>query len=41
MVGIVSFAALKLFTGKAVKSDWLLYLLAILFILRFIYVAQI
>jgi len=39
--GIVSFAALKLFTGKAVKSDWLLYLLAILFILRFIYVAQI
>lgn len=39
--GIVSFAALKLLTGKAQKSDWLLYLLAILFVLRFIYVAQI
>ena len=39
--GIVSFAALKLLTGKAVKSDWLLFVLAILFVLRFIYVAEV
>jgi AGZA family xanthine/uracil permease-like MFS transporter len=39
--GIVSFAVLKLLTGKAVRADWLLFLLAILFVLRFIYVAQI
>jgi AGZA family xanthine/uracil permease-like MFS transporter len=39
--GIVSFAALKLLTGKAAKADWLLFLLAVLFVLRFIYVAEI
>jgi AGZA family xanthine/uracil permease-like MFS transporter len=35
--GFVSFAALKLFTGKGKSVSWLVYCLAILFILRFIY----
>ena len=38
--GIISYAVLKLVTGKARKSDWLLYLLAVLFVLRFIYLAD-
>ena len=37
--GIISYAVLKLVTGKARKSDWLLYLLAVLFVLRFIYLS--
>jgi AGZA family xanthine/uracil permease-like MFS transporter len=36
-VGFISFAALKLFTGKARQVPWLVYLLAALFILRFLY----
>ncbi len=35
--GFISFAALKLFTGKGKSVSWLVYCLAILFILRFIY----
>jgi AGZA family xanthine/uracil permease-like MFS transporter len=35
--GIISYAVLKLCTGKARVGDWLLYLLAILFVARFIY----
>jgi AGZA family xanthine/uracil permease-like MFS transporter len=35
--GIISYAVLKLITGKASLKDWLLYLLAALFVLRFIY----
>ena len=39
--GLLSYAALQLFTGKAhLRRDWLLYLLAVLFLLRFIYLAQ-
>jgi adenine/guanine/hypoxanthine permease len=38
--GIVSFAVLRLFTGKAKLQDWMLFLLAALFILRFIYMAK-
>jgi AGZA family xanthine/uracil permease-like MFS transporter len=38
--GIVSFAVLQLFTGKAKLKDWMLFLLAALFILRFIYMAK-
>ncbi len=38
--GIVSYAVLLLCTGRARKSDWLLYVLAILFVLRFIYLAK-
>lgn len=38
--GITSYAALILFTGRARRSDWLLFVLAVLFILRFIYLVQ-
>jgi AGZA family xanthine/uracil permease-like MFS transporter len=37
--GIISYAVLKLATGKAGRKDWLLYVLAVLFVLRFIYLA--
>jgi AGZA family xanthine/uracil permease-like MFS transporter len=35
--GIISWAALHLVTGKLRRQDWLLYLLAALFLVRFIY----
>jgi AGZA family xanthine/uracil permease-like MFS transporter len=35
--GIIAWAVLHLFTGKFRKQDWLLYLLAALFLARFIY----
>jgi AGZA family xanthine/uracil permease-like MFS transporter len=35
--GIISWAALHLVTGKMRRQDWLLYLLAALFLVRFIY----
>lgn len=35
--GIISFAALELTTGHGRRQHWLLYLLAVLFLLRFIY----
>jgi AGZA family xanthine/uracil permease-like MFS transporter len=37
--GIISWAALHLAAGKIRKQDWLLYLLAALFLIRFIYLA--
>jgi len=36
-IGFISFAAIKLFSGKGRDASWLVYLLAALFILRFIY----
>jgi AGZA family xanthine/uracil permease-like MFS transporter len=36
-IGFISYAAIKLFTGRAKEVSWLVYLLALLFILRFIY----
>jgi len=36
-VGFISFAAIKLFTGKGREVSWLVYLLAALFVLRFLY----
>ncbi|MFA4984942.1 MAG: NCS2 family permease, partial [Candidatus Omnitrophota bacterium] len=36
-VGFISYAALKLFSGKGRQVSWLVYLLAALFILRFVY----
>jgi AGZA family xanthine/uracil permease-like MFS transporter len=36
-VGFISYAALKLFSGKGRQVSWLVYLLAVLFILRFVY----
>jgi adenine/guanine/hypoxanthine permease len=41
--GLTSYAALQLLTGRArhtFQRDWLLYLLAVLFLLRFIYLAH-
>ncbi|MGR4862642.1 NCS2 family permease [Caulobacter sp. LARHSG274] len=38
--GITSYAVLKLLTGKIRKGDWLLLVLAVLFVVRFIYLAK-
>jgi len=38
--GITSYAALKLLRGQARASDWLLFLLAALFVARFVYLAN-
>lgn len=35
--GFISYAALKLFSGRGKEVSWLVYLLAVLFILRFVY----
>jgi AGZA family xanthine/uracil permease-like MFS transporter len=35
--GIIAWAVLHLFAGKARLKDWLLYLMAALFLARFIY----
>jgi AGZA family xanthine/uracil permease-like MFS transporter len=37
--GITSHAALKLVRGQARRSDWLVYVLAVLCVVRFIYLA--
>ena len=37
--GITAFALIKLVRGQAKASDWLLYVLAALFVLRFVYLA--
>jgi AGZA family xanthine/uracil permease-like MFS transporter len=37
--GIVAYAILKLVTRRASRTDWLLYVLAALFIARFAYMA--
>lgn len=36
-LGFITYAAFKLFTGQAKKVSWVVYLLAALFILRFVY----
>jgi AGZA family xanthine/uracil permease-like MFS transporter len=38
--GIISFATLELATGRGRRQHWMLYLLAALFLLRFIYIAK-
>ena len=38
--GITSFAALKLVRGQARRGDTLLFVLAILFVARFVYLAK-
>lgn len=40
-MGFISYAALKLFTGRGREVSWLVYLLAALFILRFVYLKAI
>jgi len=37
--GLISYAALELATGRGRRQHWMLYLLATLFLLRFIYIA--
>ncbi|MGI4758223.1 MAG: NCS2 family permease [Janthinobacterium lividum] len=39
-IGITSFALLRLFSGKASRQDWLLFVLAALFIARFAFLAR-
>lgn len=39
--GVVSYAALKLVSGRARRDDWLLYGLAVLFVARFAYMASV
>jgi adenine/guanine/hypoxanthine permease len=38
--GIIAFALLRLVRGRATRQDWMLFVLAALFILRFIYMAN-
>ena len=38
--GITSFALLRLLRGRARREDWMLYILAALFLLRFLYMAK-
>jgi AGZA family xanthine/uracil permease-like MFS transporter len=38
--GIISYAVLHVSTGKFQTKDWLLYVLAVLFLLRFLYLAN-
>ena len=38
--GITSYAVLRLLTGKITKADWLLLILAALFVVRFVYLAK-
>jgi AGZA family xanthine/uracil permease-like MFS transporter len=40
-VGFIGYAAIKLFTGRGKEVSWLVYLLALLFILRFVYLKAI
>jgi AGZA family xanthine/uracil permease-like MFS transporter len=37
--GLISYAALELATGRGRRQHWMLYLLAVLFLLRFVYIA--
>jgi AGZA family xanthine/uracil permease-like MFS transporter len=38
--GLTSYALIQLLTGRARRQDWMLYLLAALFLLRFIYIVR-
>jgi adenine/guanine/hypoxanthine permease len=38
--GLTSYALLQLLTGRARRQDWMLYLLATLFLLRFVYLVR-
>jgi len=39
-IGIASYAILQLFSGRARRKDWLLYVLAAVFIFRFVYLTK-
>ena len=38
--GLTSYALIQLLTGRARRQDWMLYLLAALFVLRFVYIVR-
>ena len=38
--GVIAYASVHILSGKFRRQDWLLYLLAVLFLIRFIYVAN-
>ncbi|NYF80868.1 xanthine/uracil/vitamin C permease (AzgA family) [Granulicella arctica] len=38
--GLISYAALQLVTRRARRQDWMLYLVAILFLLRFFFLTK-
>ena len=38
--GMIAYAGLRLIRGQFRKEDWLLYVLALLFLLRFIYMGR-
>ncbi|HTZ89589.1 MAG TPA: NCS2 family permease [Alloacidobacterium sp.] len=38
--GLIAFAALELLTGRGVRRNWMLYTLAVLFVLRLIYLGR-
>ena len=38
--GLTSYAALELLTGRGRRQNWMLYLLAVLFLLRFVYMVK-
>lgn len=38
-IGFISFAAIKLLTGKRRDASWLVYLLGLLFVLRFLFLS--
>ena len=38
--GLISFAVLEVATGRGRRQHWMMYLLAVLFLIRFIYVSQ-
>ena len=37
--GLISYALLELATGRGRRQHWMLYLLAVLFLARFVYIA--
>jgi adenine/guanine/hypoxanthine permease len=39
-IGVISYSLLKLFTGKWKEVHWLIYLFAILFIARYIWLME-
>ena len=39
--GMISFAALEIATGHGRRQHWMLYLLAALFLMRFVYLARV
>jgi adenine/guanine/hypoxanthine permease len=40
-MGILSYAGLRILAGRFHRKDWLLYLLAILFLARFLYLSKV